>query len=188
MKVLIVYSTRHGSTGGIAERIATTLDRRGLEVTMHTPAEAREIDGYDAYVIGAAAYMFHWLKDATGFVRHHRTLLATRPVWLFSNGPLGTETVDAKGRDAKESAVPKEFAEFQAAIHPRDAHVFFGAYDPTSSPIGLGERFTRIMPAARDALPAGDFRDWPEIDAWAGRIADELIPVAPAADPLVAPI
>ena len=36
------------------------------------------------------------------------------------------------------------------------------------------ERITQLMPAARNALPAGDFRDWEAIDAWAGTIADEL--------------
>jgi menaquinone-dependent protoporphyrinogen oxidase len=30
------------------------------------------------------------------------------------------------------------------------------------------------MPAARAALPAGDFRDWPAIEAWAAQIAAEL--------------
>ena len=30
------------------------------------------------------------------------------------------------------------------------------------------------MPAVREALPAGDFRDWPAIEAWAGEIAREL--------------
>jgi len=30
------------------------------------------------------------------------------------------------------------------------------------------------MPAARGALPAGDFRDWSAIDAWAAQIAAEL--------------
>ncbi len=30
------------------------------------------------------------------------------------------------------------------------------------------------MPAARDALPDGDFRDWPEIEAWATGVAHEL--------------
>ncbi len=34
------------------------------------------------------------------------------------------------------------------------------------------------MPAARNALPKGDFRDWPAIDAWADEIAHELAPVA----------
>ena len=30
------------------------------------------------------------------------------------------------------------------------------------------------MPAARDAMPEGDFRDWDAIDAWAAGIAAEL--------------
>jgi menaquinone-dependent protoporphyrinogen oxidase len=34
----------------------------------------------------------------------------------------------------------------------------------------------RIMPAARQGLPSGDFRDWPEIGAWADAIARELEP------------
>ena len=49
-----------------------------------------------------------------------------------------------------------------------------GAYDPDAPPVGLGERFVQHMPAARAALPAGDFRDWPAIDAWAAQIAAEL--------------
>jgi menaquinone-dependent protoporphyrinogen oxidase len=76
-----------------------------------------------------------------------------------------------------EASEPTEFAEFAAAIHPRGERVFFGAYDPDAEPIGLmerlGARFTR-MPAVREALPAGDFRDWPEIEAWADGIAREL--------------
>jgi menaquinone-dependent protoporphyrinogen oxidase len=95
-------------------------------------------------------------------------------VWLFSSGPLGSETVDAEGNDVRETAEPKEFAEFRDALNPRDMRIFFGAYDPDSRPVGLMERLTRMMPAARDALPAGDFRDWPEIEAWAGSIARDL--------------
>jgi menaquinone-dependent protoporphyrinogen oxidase len=36
------------------------------------------------------------------------------------------------------------------------------------------------MPAAKNALPDGDFRDWPEIEAWAATIARDLraVPVA----------
>jgi menaquinone-dependent protoporphyrinogen oxidase len=30
------------------------------------------------------------------------------------------------------------------------------------------------MPAARDALPVGDFRNWPEVEAWAAEIAAAL--------------
>ena len=139
--------------------------------------EAGDPAAYEAFVVGSAAYMFHWLKEATGFVRRNRALLARRPVWLFSSGPIGTDEIDDEGRDVRVAAEPREFAELREAIHPREQRTFFGAYDPDATPIGLAERLTRMMPAARDALPAGDFRDWPEIEAWAASIADQLTAV-----------
>ena len=166
------------SDQGIAERIAGTLERTGLEVTLKTVDKADAVSGYDAFVIGSGAYVSHWLKEATQFVRQHRFLLASRPVWLFSSGPIGTETVDAKGRDVFEASRPAEFAEFAGAIHPRDEHVFFGAYDPSAKPIGLMERlgapFMR-MSTVRASIPAGDFRDWPAIETWVEGIARELL-------------
>lgn len=182
MRILVAYASRHGATRGIAERIAQTLERGGLEVALRPADEAGTVDDFDAFVIGSAAYNHHWLKEATEFVRRHRSLLASRPVWLFSSGPTGTETVDANGRDLLEASKPEEFDEF-ADIQPRDRRVFFGAYDPDVEPIGVAERlgsfFTRI-PAIREALPAGDFRDWPAIEAWATGIAQELAPVGAA--------
>jgi menaquinone-dependent protoporphyrinogen oxidase len=74
--------------------------------------------------------------------------------------------------------MPKEFAEFSEAIQPRGTRVFFGAYDPDAPAVGTAERlagrFFRLMPAAKNALPAGDFREWPEIEAWAREIARQL--------------
>jgi menaquinone-dependent protoporphyrinogen oxidase len=177
MKVLVAYATRHGATRGIAERIAQTLEQSGLDVALQPVEAADALDQYDAFVVGSAAYMGGWIDDATGFVRRNREALASRPVWLFSSGPVGSETVDAKGRDVIKASEPREFAEFAAAIRPVEERVFFGAYDPDSKPVGLverlGARFMRL-PAIREALPAGDFRDWPEIEAWAGGIAREL--------------
>jgi menaquinone-dependent protoporphyrinogen oxidase len=178
MKVLVAYATRHGATRGIAERIAQRLEKNGLDVTLKPVKEAEQADTYDAFVIGSGAYAFHWLGEATAFVRQHQALLASRPAWLFSSGPVGDQKVDAKGRDVLESSRPKEFTELQAKIHPRDEHVFFGAYDPDAEPSGIAERFMKgfmhFMPSVRDALPAGDFRDWLAIDAWAEGIANEL--------------
>lgn len=178
MNVLVAYASRHGATQGIAERIAQTLERDGLEVSLRSVENAEPVEGFDAFVIGSAAYMGGWLGGATAFVRHHEDVLAKHPVWTFSSGPVGCEPVDAKGRDQLEAAVPKEFAEFARTIRPRAQQVFFGAYDPDAAPAGLAEslmaRFMRVAPAVREALPAGDFRDWPAIEAWANGIATEL--------------
>jgi menaquinone-dependent protoporphyrinogen oxidase len=174
MKVLVGYASRHGATAGIAERIAAGLREAGLSAEARPISEVSEVGEYDAFVIGAAAYVLHWMKDATRFVKRHRRLLAERPVWLFSSGPLGTDLVDEKGRDIFEATRPKEFDELKGLVHPSGERVFFGAWDPDAPPVGLGERLVSRMPAARTAIPAGDFRDWPAIDAWAADIAREL--------------
>jgi len=179
MHVLVAYASRHGATQGIAERIARTLQEAGVAAEARPAASVKGLVGYDAFVIGSAAYMFHWEKDAVELVRRNRGALVGKPVWLFSSGPLGTEAVDAKGRDQKEAAIPKEIAELREAVGARDHRVFFGAYERDRKPIGLGERFVSVMPAAREALPVGDFRDWPEIEAWAAGIALDLSPVPP---------
>lgn len=174
-KVLVVYASHHGATGGIAEEIATTLRSAGLEAWARPAGEIEGLETYDAFVIGSAVYAFRWVPEAANFVKENQVLLGSRPVWLFSSGPLGTELVDAKGRDVK--AEPKTVTEIRAIMRPRDHRVFFGAYDPDARPKGFMERVTRLMPAARDLLPRGDFRDWREIQAWATEIAGQLTPV-----------
>jgi menaquinone-dependent protoporphyrinogen oxidase len=174
MNVLVAYASKHGATAGIAERIAAGLRQAGLAAEARPVAAVTDLDGYDAVVIGSAAYMFHWLKDATRFVERHQVRLADRPVWLFSSGPLGTDRVDEQGEDVLESTRPREFAELAALVHPRGMEVFFGAWDPESPPIGVVERVVRHLPAY-DATPAGDFRDWAAIDAWAADIGHDLL-------------
>jgi menaquinone-dependent protoporphyrinogen oxidase len=174
MKVLVAYASRHGATQGIAERIATTLETSGLDVTLKPVDSVDAIDGYDAFVVGSAAYMGHWLKEAAGFVRRHRAQLAGHPVWFFSSGPVGTETATKAGADPLRDAEPKEFREFAREVPARDQHVFYGAYDPDLKPGSFLERLSSIIPAVKEALPVGDFRDWPAIEAWAQGIAREL--------------
>ncbi len=174
MRVLVAYASRHGSTRGIAERIGGSLRSAGIDADVAPVGARPDPRRYDAVVVGGAAYMFHWLKEATAFVRRHRAALSGRPVWTFSSGPLGTDTVDAQGRDVREACIPREIPALDAEVGARGHRVFYGAFDPTAKPIGLAERVTRMMPAARDAMPKGDFRDWDDIDAWTRTIALEL--------------
>ena len=163
MKVLVAYASKYGATQGIAERIGEVLRRRGIEADVVRCKDVDDAAAYDAYVVGSAAYMFRWRKDARKFVRRNVDLLAARPVWLFSSGPVGTGKVDAKGHDVLEGAVPKEFAEFEPTIAPRGMQVFFGAFQLEK--LRGVDRMAKWAPA--EAMPAGDFRDWDAIEAWA---------------------
>ncbi len=176
MRVLVAHASRHGATAGIAERIAADLGEAGLTVTVGHVEDFERVDTFDAVVVGGAIYIGSWLKPATKFVKHHREALAGRAVWLFGSGPVGEDTVDDHGTDVLVSSRPKEFDELEALIEPRGTRIFFGAYDPDAEPVGMAERAMKLMPAAKAALPAGDFRDWDAIDAWAAEIAEELAP------------
>jgi menaquinone-dependent protoporphyrinogen oxidase len=172
MTVLVGYSSKYGATEGIAERIARKLREAGREAQALPVASVDDPAEYDAFVIGSAAYMGSWRKDATEFVRRHRELLAAHPVWLFSSGPLGTSAKNAQGRDQLIEAEPKQFEEFNQALQPRGMQVFFGALDP--GVLGRRDRLVRRIPSGRDLLPEGDFRNWVAIDEWAAGIALEL--------------
>jgi menaquinone-dependent protoporphyrinogen oxidase len=172
MPVLVAYASKHGATRGIAERIAVKLTDEDHPADARSVQEASGLEGYDAFVIGSATYGFHWMDEALAFVKLNSAVLARHPVWLFSSGPLGNEARDAKGQDLRTVTVPKEISELQEVVQARGHRVFFGALDPDT--LGFAERALRKLPAARAGLPEGDFRDWAEIDAWAGDIAHEL--------------
>jgi menaquinone-dependent protoporphyrinogen oxidase len=173
MRVLVAYASRHGATKGIAERIGERLRADGLAVDV-LPVGKVDVAAYDAVVVGSALYMFHWMGEARAFAKKNREAMAGKPVWLFSSGPFGDEKVDKQGRDVLEVAGPREIDELRAMLAPRDHRVFWGAWDASYKPIGFMEKITMAMPAARNAFPSGDKRDWPAIEAWADGIAAAL--------------
>jgi menaquinone-dependent protoporphyrinogen oxidase len=190
-KVLVVVASRHGATRGIGDRIGDTLRADGLEATVIAPGDRVDVDDADAYVVGSGVYMGSWLKDGIKFLEDNLLTLSTRPVWLFSSGPLpgstkGTPGVDpitdALGpADGPGSGGRKTLERLAVVIRPRGHQVFMGAYDPADPPASLPERVIRILPASKNILPAGDYREWERIEAWAHEIATSLrAPVAVA--------
>jgi menaquinone-dependent protoporphyrinogen oxidase len=181
MKVQVVYASRHGWTAGIAERIAEILRSEGADVVVANAADRPDPRGFDAYVIGSGVQIGSWHKEGTEFLERNLATLATRPVWLFSSGPLPgsskmTEETDrltlALGpEEGPGSGGRKKVAALSTAIHPRDHRVFYGAYNPNDPPKSMQERLVRLMPASKQILPAGDFREWDAIEAWAREIA-----------------
>jgi menaquinone-dependent protoporphyrinogen oxidase len=160
MSVLVAFASKYGSTRGVAERIATTLEASGLTVDLQPIQTVSDVGIHEACVIGSAVYAFHWMKPAVRFVERNRAPLAGRRVWLFSVGPLGPKT-DPIPR-------PRDFDELSEAANARDHHIFYGAVD--LGKLRGGDRLMRRFFKGFE----GDFRDWEEIEAWAGEIAQEL--------------
>ena len=127
MNVLVAYSSRHGATAEIAEHIATHLTESGVPATAASVHDVRGLEGYDAVVLGASAYMFRWQKEAVRFAKQHSEYLASHLLWLFSSGPIGPNLVNEHGVDALVASRPKEFDDLTDLLHPIADKVFFGA-------------------------------------------------------------
>jgi menaquinone-dependent protoporphyrinogen oxidase len=160
MRVLVSAASRHGSTADIAKVIAEVLRMRGLEVDITAPHEVASVDAYDAVIIGSAVYTGHWLPDASALVAREADRLASRPVWLFSSGPIGDPPKPETG--------PSDVGDLADRIGAREHRIFAGALD--KGRLGLGER--SIVAVVR--APEGDYRRWDEIRDWASGVATEL--------------
>ncbi len=169
MKVLVAYASKGGSTKEIAEFIGKNLSDSNIGTEVREVSSVENIENYDAFIIGSAVYYFHWLKEARKFVFRNRSILASKPVWVFSSGPTGRSETDKKGRNLREVSAPKEMNDIRESINPQDHHIFFGALfsDRIKGAAGM---FSRWIPESEQ----GDFRNWNEIEAWTKGIASIL--------------
>ena len=165
MTVLVAAATRHGATGEIADRIGADLVERGLEVAVKRPRDVTDVSSYDAVVLGSAIYFGNWMKEARTFLDAHAGELALRPTWLFASGSI---TGDPPVADDPNALRPSLAETLVTATHAREHKLFAGKLD--SSRLGLPERLPVRMARGRE----GDWRDWHEVDEWAGAIAREL--------------
>ena len=174
MKILVAYASKHGSTKGIAEFIGEKLRQKKIDTDVIDVSDGQDMRSYDAFVIGSAVYMGHWMKEAKRFADKNSTILSTRPVWLFSSGPTGTKQIDPKGRDLLDPKVsgPKELDELREKLRFRDHRIFFGAFDPKDLDF-FSRQFFKSK-TIREATPTGDFRDWKEIEAWTDQITSSF--------------
>lgn len=167
VRVLVTYVSPHGSTRGIAERIATRLRDSGLLVDCRPIHEAQAVADYDAVVVGSAIHGQAWLPEASRFLATHADELVVKPVWLYSVGMPGALPRPLRRLAMREG--PKAIAPLAAMVRPRDTRLFSGVVSKQQFP-PVSRATLRLMGAHY-----GDFRSWPDIDAWAASISDCLL-------------
>ena len=100
--VVCESARRHGRHRG---PIGDVLRSEGNEVVVADAARRPDPAGFDAYVVGSGVYMGSWLKEGIEFLDRQRETLATRPVWLFSSGPLPGSSKETDTADPLELAL-----------------------------------------------------------------------------------
>ena len=173
MRVLVTVASKHGSTYEIAKQIGAELAARGMDVSVVPVQDVKALDEYDAVILGSAIHMGQWMKSAKEFAARETAVLSSRPVWLFSSGPVADRS---KPDDPADRRQGDKIAELLAA---RDHRVFRGSLDKG----GLSVAERALVRIAK--VPSEDQRDWEAIRMWAADISSALIdsqPLQPAAD------
>lgn len=161
--ILVAYASKHGSTSEIATAIAERLEACGLQSTCVPADEARDLERYDAVVLGSAVYAGRWRAEARHFLRRFRHELAERPFWVFSSGPVGDPANDNPKWVEPAGVIAKA-----EALGVR-GHVVFGGSVP-ADPHGM-----MLRSMAKNTPEAfRDRRDWDAIRDWADSVAETV--------------
>ena len=157
MKVLVTAASRHGSTAEIATIIADILRASDIDAETLPPEAVASVDAYDAVILGSAVYGGQWLEPARAFAARHADDLATRPVFLFSSGPLGYPS--------RRPTDPTDATVIELSTGAMDLQVFPGRL------IGRNLSLQERLIAMKTHVPYGDFRPWDDILDWTREIA-----------------
>jgi menaquinone-dependent protoporphyrinogen oxidase len=157
--VLVAYASRHGSTRQVAETVALHLRERGWRARVRAAATVTDVSEYRAVVLGAALYMGRLHPDARAMLRRHHQRLAVMPLAVFAMGPGSSSEHDLAASLKQLDAGLSRFQD----LAPLETAVFGGVVDPTALHFPFNH------------MPASDARDWDEIAAFAGRVAEAFV-------------
>lgn len=163
-KILVVYGTKTGCTGGIAEKIAETLAASGATVDVRPAGDKPDPSGYDAVVVGSGIRAGSWHTSVKEWVAANAETLKSRPTAFFT----ACLTMASNPEKADEVRAYTDPLIAETGIEPVDLGLFAGMNVPKA--FSLPERLIMKMMKA----PEGDFRDYEAVAAWAKVAAPKL--------------
>lgn len=173
--VLVAYASKCGSTGEVAQAVGQVLSAAGARVDVRRVQDVRNLDGYDAVVIGSAARMGKLLSEAVRFATRNKAALRKIPAAYFTTGV--TMKKDTPETRAMATGFLKPLVDVQPTQAPLGLFAGKVDYDKLEPLFRFGLSFTRGQPEKMGEMAEGDFRDWDAIRAW----SQELVPTLLAA-------
>jgi menaquinone-dependent protoporphyrinogen oxidase len=158
-RLLVVYASKYGSTGGVADAIGKELCSKDVAADVVLMRNANNISSYQGVIIGSAIYMGKWMSEAIDFVKENRDALCKVPVAYFLVGMTLARPTEEKR--AKTLSYLDPILKSVPEIKPVGIGTFAGAMDYNN----LSWINKKLLKSK--GTPEGDFRDWNEIRAWA---------------------
>ncbi len=176
MRVLILYFTREGQTGRIADKIAARLIEASHAVECrdgNSQSAGFDLAAYDAVIVGASIHYGHHSLAAHLWAFRHRKMLATKPGAFFSvsltgGGPGARPLVAQKYLNAYLSRTrwqPQLTAIFGGALP-------YSRYTPFTRQ--LVRMFVRMAGGDTDASRDYEYTDWGAVEDFADRFLGSL--------------
>ena len=169
-KVLVAYASKCGSTGEVAEAIGEVLCQGGATVETKWVKSVKDLNDYDAIIIGSAIQKSQWMPDATEFVTANQNILSKLPVAFF----LTCLTLSIHTENARRKAMTFLDPLYAAApqVKPVSVGRFAGVLD--YSKLSFIYRTVMKRNMKKWGIPEGDYRDWNAIRSWAKDIRFKL--------------
>lgn len=181
-RALIVYSSKHGQTEKVANRIGTALSgapTRAL-VTIRSVADVGSVSSLDAFqivIVGCAVYAGRHAKSVGDFVTRHREALNGKRTAFFSLS-LGTAlfSTELHATDRTGSKAALTVRAFLDGVGWRPHHIALFAGALRYSQYGWATRMlmkgiAKRTGASTDTSRDVEYTDWEQVEAFADRIA-----------------
>lgn len=179
-KILVAYASQFGTTHEVAEVIGQVLCKGGVAVEIKWIKNVKDLQNYDAVIIGSAIQYDQWMPEARKYVTANQQILSTLPVAYF----FTCLTLAIQNEKTERQA--KVYSDKLYSLHPQIIPVsvgrFAGAvyYSKLSFFLRLMFRGLSLITGVQE----GDYRDWDAIRDWAKDVHSKLI-LNPANDPEV---
>lgn len=156
-RILVVYSTRAGTTAHVANILSKGLRAHGHEVTVASASTDPAPDRFDYFVVGSSIIANAWNAEATAWLQQHKATIDGRTalfnVCLTAANPAQRD--DALALNTKAAGI----------VEPLAMETFAGRYEPQK--VSLWKRW--LMRAIQQ--PPQDHLDPAAITRWAAELS-----------------
>ena len=162
-KILIAYASKFGTTGEVAVAIGDVLCEKSNTVETKWVKNVKDLNNYDAVIIGSAIRYDKWMSEAKEFVKANQKILQQLPVAYFFTC-LVLHKLNPKG-----DLEAKEYSDKLQALVPQVKPVSIGGFAGVLDYSNMGF-FSRLILKAilyKKGVKEGDYRDWDAIRSWA---------------------
>lgn len=161
-RILVTYSSRTGTTAGVANEIAKALSENGSQVDVLPMKDVKDLTGYSSVVVGSAIQAAQWLPEAVQFIQIHQSIMKNVPVAMFSV----CMTLAMPNGEKYRQGVADWVKPVRGMVNPVSEGIFAGALDVSKVP-SLSDRIKFKMSVMLGVWKEGDHRDWNAIRTWA---------------------